>query len=121
MQIKIDNEIFDCIDGSVQLSLGTHASIVINLDLDKNPLYEKFFIKLYESGRVFRIISQKFETNGTNIKTLDFDFNNKRLNVSFHCDVLNSTDASIRREDVINEILDKTFNNNEDIKYNTKE
>ena len=96
MQIKIDNEIFDCTDVCVQLSLGTHASIVINLDIDKNPLYEQFFIKLYESSKSFRIISQKFETFGTNIKTLDFDFNNKRLNVSFHCDVLNPSDASIR-------------------------
>jgi len=116
MQIKIDNEIFDCIDGSVQLSLGSHANITINLDINKNPSYEQFFIKLYESSRSFRIISQKFEAHGTNIKTLDLDFNKKRLNVSFHCDVLNSTDASIRREDALNEILDKTFNNNEDIK-----
>jgi hypothetical protein len=115
MQIKIDNEIFDCIDGIVQLSIGTHASITINLDLNKNPSYEQFFIKLYESNRYFRIISKNFETNGTNIKTLDFDFNNKRLNVSFHCDVLNTTDKSLRRDDTINEILDKTFNNNEDI------
>jgi hypothetical protein len=115
MQIKIDNDIFDCVDVTIQLSLGTHASITINLDINKNPSYEQFFIKLYESNRSFRIISQKFETNGTNIKTLDFDFNNKRLNISFHCDVLNTTDKSVRREDILNELLDKTFNNTNDI------
>jgi hypothetical protein len=116
MQIKIDNDIFNCIDGNVQLSLGSHASITINLDTNKYPSYEGFFIKLYESNRIIKIISNKFEAIGTRIKTLDFDFNNKRINISFHCDVLKTTDLSLRRDNTINEILDKTFNNNEDIK-----
>lgn len=112
MQIKINNEIFNCSDGGVQLSFGSHASIHLNFDLSNYPYYEKFFVKLHETNNKFTIISSKFVAEGTRIKTLDIDFRNKKLNVSFHCQVLNTTEPSMRREEAINEILSKTFDTN---------
>jgi hypothetical protein len=112
MQIKINNEIFNCSDGGVQLSFGSHASIHLNFDLNSYPTYEKFFVKLHESSNKFSIISSKFVAEGTRIKTLDIDFRNKKMNVSFHCQVLNTTEPSMRREEAINEIFSKTFDNN---------
>ena len=59
MQIKINNEIFNCSDGGVQLSFGSHASIHLNFDLSNYPYYEKFFVKLHETNNKFTIISSK--------------------------------------------------------------
>lgn len=116
MQIKINDKIFNCLDGSVQLSFGSHATINLKLDLCTYPNYEKFFINLYESDTMFKIISCNFESVGSKIKSLDIDFNNKKMELSIHSDILNTKDASNRREDAINEILQKTFKDGEDIK-----
>ena len=56
MQIKINNEIFNCSDGGVQLSFGSHASIHLNFDLSNYPYYENFFVKLHENSNKFSII-----------------------------------------------------------------
>jgi hypothetical protein len=116
MQIKLDNEIFNCINGSVQLSIGSHATLYLTFDLIKHPSYENILIKLYEYDKTFKVISSKFESSGSKIKTLDIDYNNKRLEISIHCDVLNTTDINLRREDLINELLEKTFKDKHDIK-----
>lgn len=115
MQIKIGNDIFNCLDGSVQLSLGSHATLITIFDLKLYPTYEKHFIKVYESNQKFKIISNKFESTGCFIKAMDIDYPNSRMTTTFHCDVLNTLDTSQRRDDTINEIL-QTFNIKDDIK-----
>lgn len=115
MQIKIGDKIFHCSDGNVQLSLGSHATINLKFDLHKHPEYENFFIKIYESDSKFRLISSNFESIGSKIKSLDIDFSNKKLELSIHSDVLDTKEISLRREDIINEILQKTFKDKEDI------
>ncbi len=115
MQIKIGDSIFNCLEGIVQVSLGSHATLNLKFDLDKYPNYEKFFIKMYESNTIFKIISSNFESVGSKIKSLDIDFSNKKMELSIHADILNSKDLSVRREEVINEILQKTFKDDKDI------
>ncbi len=115
MQIKLNNEIFNCFNGSVQLSIGSHATLYLIFDLVKYPSYENILIKLYESDNTFKVVSSKFEATGSKIKTLDIDYSSKRLEISIHCDVLNSTDLNLRREDLINELLEKTFKDEQDI------
>ena len=46
---------------------------------------------------------------------MDIDYPNKKMTITFHCDVLNHADTSQRRDDAINEILE-TFNKKDDIK-----
>ena len=38
------------------------------------------------------------------------------MEISIHSDILETKDISIRREEVINELLQKTFKDSEDIK-----
>lgn len=116
MQIKINNKIFECLEGFVQLSTGSHATINLKFDLSKNPDYEKFLIKIYESNLIFTLFSTNFESVGSRIKSIDIDFSSKKMELLIHSDILNTKDVSIRREDVINEILQKTFKDEEDIK-----
>ncbi len=110
MQVKICNEIFNCLEGSVQLSLGSHATINLKFDLNKYPNYELFFIKIYESDKIFEMTSSNFESIGCKIKKVDIDYLNKKMEISIHSDLLESKDLSKRREDIINDLLQKTFN-----------
>jgi hypothetical protein len=116
MQIKLDNEIFNCLNGTVQLSIGSHATLYISFDLHQYPSYEKTIIKLYERENTFKVVSSKFESTVSKIKTLDIDFNNKKLEISIHCDILNVTDINLRREELINELFEKTFKDEDNIK-----
>lgn len=115
MQLKIYDKIYECNTGSVQTSIGSHASMIYVFDLTMNPEYEPFFIKLFEQKAKFNISSAYFEAKGVFIKLIDIDFG-KKMTITFHSDILSVKDISDRREEIIDEILDtKTFNNNKDI------
>lgn len=109
MQIKIDNTIFNCNMISTQLTIGSHATILISFDLSTFPEYENQLIKIYESGKVFTVVSSKFESKGTKIKTLDIDFTTKKIEISLHADLLNQSDIILRRDESIDNILSKNF------------
>jgi len=109
MQIKIDNIVFNCSNISTQLSIGSHATLIISFDLSVYPEYEKQLIRIYESGRVFTIMSAKFESKGTKIKTLDIDFITKKIEISLHADILNQNDIINRRDESIDDILSANF------------
>jgi len=114
MQLKIYDKIYEC-SGSVQTSIGSHASMIFIFDLIVNPEYETFFIKLFEQKAKFDMFSSYFEAKGVFIKLIDIDFG-KKMTITFHSDILSVKDISDRREEIIDEILDtKTFNNNKDI------
>jgi hypothetical protein len=114
MQIKVLNKIFDCIDSSVQLSFGSHATIDLNFDINQCQCYDHF-IKIFESNTKFEIESKTFLGKGCHIKTFDIDYNQNRMNISIHCDLLNPIDLQMRREDFLNDILTKTFIKKDDI------
>jgi len=109
MQIKIYNKIYECQDGSVQTSIGSHASMIYIFDLINNPEYESFFIKLFEQRAKFDISSVQFEAKGVFIKIIDVDFG-KKMAVTFHSDILSIKDISERREEIIDEILETKTN-----------
>lgn len=119
--IKIDNELFETKSESVQFSIGSHATISVSFDIDKNPNYLDHFIKIYEGNHSLYPNKMKFDiehTNfigrGTMIKSMDTDFG-KIMNIDFRCDILEVIDKQERREDRIESILDKTLLNNKDI------
>jgi hypothetical protein len=110
--VKINDNVINVEDGSVQLSMGSHASIYLSIDISKNPSYHNFFIKLYESqnsgntkSSKFDLISSKFQAIGSLIKSIDTDFNN-RMNISIKCDYFNPLNIEDRRNEIINDILD---------------
>ena len=115
MQLKIYDKIYECSNGSVQTSIGTHASMVYIFDIEVNPEYESFFIKLFEQRSKFDVSSVYFEAKGVFIKLIDVDFG-KKMTITFHSDIYSAKNLSDRREEIIDEILEtKTFNNNKNI------
>ena len=119
--VKIDNDIFHVEDGSVQFSIGSHATIYLTLDISAHKSYQDYFIKLYESQQhkisdKFTIASAKFTGVGSLIKSIDTDFNTK-MNLSIRCDLLNLADVQDRRNDLLNDLLDdETLVNKNNIK-----
>ena len=120
--VKIDNEIFNVEDGSVQFSIGSHATIYLTLDISTHKTYQDFFIKLYESQQhklpveKFTIISAKFTGLGSLIKSLDTDFSS-RMNLQIRCDMINLADVQGRRNDLLSDLLeDETLVNKNNIK-----
>ena len=69
--IKIDNDPFDVVDVTVQLSIGSHTTTYISLDINKNPNYLKYFTNLYENHSSFTMSSIKFVAPGSLIKSID--------------------------------------------------
>jgi hypothetical protein len=108
--IKINDEIFFIKDMSIQLSIGTHATLELSFDVKTYPNYPNIFFNKYENREKFNIVGKDFEAKGTIIKTIDLDTNT--MNTSLRCDLLNHKDISERREEIIDEVLNNEQNNN---------
>lgn len=119
--VKINNDIYDVIDGSVQLSVGSHATIHLTFDISKNKSYQDTLIKLYESQQnyvgkdiKFTISNAKFIGSGSMIKSIDTDFSSK-MNITIRCDYLQTLDIQERRDEMIDEVLNETLQNKNNI------
>ena len=113
--IRIDGQVFDVEEASVQLSMGSHATMYISLDILKYPSYSNYFIRLYESAKQFNLTAHKFEAIGSNITQIDIDFNSK-MNLSIRADILETKNTQKRREEIIDDILkDETLSTDSDI------
>ena len=114
MQIKISQKIFECLHSSVQLSFGSHATVDLTFDLNSCKCYD-YFIKLAEIKNRFDLESQSFLAKGCQVKSVDINYKQGRMNISLHTDVLLPVDIKERRDDSINDILTKTFTKDNDI------
>ena len=103
--IKIDGDIFYIKDYSIQLSIGSHASLEVKLENRKD--YSDFLFMRYESKSKFNLIGKQFEAKGVHIKGIDVNLN--QITLSLRCDILDNRDISERREEIIDEVL----NNNQ--------
>jgi hypothetical protein len=108
--IKINDETFFIKDMTIQLSIGSHASLQLSFDIKKYPNYSNIFFNKYENREKFNIVGKDFEAKGTIIKTIDIDTNT--MNTSLRCVLLNHKDISERREEIIDEVLNNEQNNN---------
>ena len=114
--IKIDNDLFDVIDVVVQLSIGSHTTTYISLDINKNTNYLKYFTNLYENHSKFTMNSVKFVAPGSLIKSIDVDFDTK-MNVTIKSDIFNPVDIQERRDEMIDELLNnETYTDKNNIK-----
>ncbi len=108
--IKIESDVFFIKEVSIQLSVGSHASVDISFDRSLYPDYESIFFKKYEDGRKFSIIGKTFESKGSLIKSIDIDTH--IINLSIRCDILNPINTSERRDEIIEEVLNNKDKNN---------
>jgi hypothetical protein len=108
--IKINDETFFIKDMTIQLSIGSHATLELSFDIKTYPNYSNIFFNKYENREKFNVVGKDFEAKGTIIKTIDLDTNT--MNTSLRCDLLNHKDISERREEIIDEVLNNEQNNN---------
>ena len=83
--VKINNDIYHIKDCVVQLSVMSHATINIEIDLKKYPTYSDIFFNMYDSGFKFDLIGRDFDGRGAQIKSIDC--NSTRMNISLRCDI----------------------------------
>jgi hypothetical protein len=112
--VKIDNDLFDVIDLTVQLSIGSHTTTYISLDINKNPNYLKYFTNLYENHSSFTMSSIKFVAPGSLIKSIDVDFDSN-MNLTIKSDIFNPVSIQERREEIIDELLNNKTSENKTI------
>ena len=112
--VKIDNDLFDVIDVTVQLSIGSHTTTYISLDINKNPNYLKYFTNLYENHSSFTMSSIKFVAPGSLIKSIDVDFDSN-MNLTIKSDIFNPVSIQERREEIIDELLNNKTSENKTI------
>ena len=112
--VKIDNDVFDVIDVTVQLSIGSHTTTYISLDINKNPNYLKYFTNLYENHSSFTMSSIKFVAPGSLIKSIDVDFDSN-MNITIKSDVFNPVNIQERRDEMIDELLNNKTSENKTI------
>jgi len=108
--VKINNEIYFIKDCVVQLSVMSHATINIEFDLKKYPTYSDIFFNMYDSGVKFDLIGRDFDGKGTQIKSIDC--NSSTMNMSLRCDILNPSNISERRDEIIDDLLNNDDKNN---------
>jgi hypothetical protein len=78
--------------------------------MSKNPDYKSTLLHLFDSRTKFDIISTEYLAKGTLVKTLDIDPNNNFLNLTMRCDLLQPLKIDERREDILEQLLNSTFN-----------
>jgi hypothetical protein len=108
--VKINNEIYFIKDCVVQLSVMSHATINIEFDLKKYPTYSDIFFNMYDIGVKFDLIGRDFDGKGTQIKSIDC--NSSTMNMSLRCDILNPSNISERRDEIIDDLLNNDDKNN---------
>ena len=109
--VKIDDDIFYVVDLTMQLSIGSHATTYISFDINKNKNYLKYFTNLYENNRYFTISCVKFVSTGSIIKSIYVD-NDSSMSISLRCDLLNISNISERRDEIIDDLLNNDNKNN---------
>jgi hypothetical protein len=122
--VKIENEYFDANLINTQLSIGSHANLIISINTIKNPDSYDFFTDWFDfssertgyASKSKKDVSCKdFDAKGCFIKTIDFDPNTDTINIDVSCDYLQVANISERREEKLDNLLNKTYPNKNNI------
>ena len=102
--IKISGKAYYVRECDVQLSMESWATIHLVLDIASYPSYYDDFIDLYENRSSFSMHTRKFMATTCRIKSIDIDFG-KKLTMSIRCESIDTHDMSVRRGQIIDDIL----------------
>lgn len=126
--IKINDRNFTVIDISLQYTISgrspydtgvTSCDIILSLNTSiGSPDYD-YIMNIYDnsyksvgvSDYKFEIISDGFKSIGCIIKSIEYDPNKNILTLDIISDYVQAKDLSDRRNDIIDQILDKPINN----------
>ena len=124
---KIKDDIFYPESISCQLTIGSHGTIDISLNIDVYPEYKKYFTDLfdnqfikskqsvYKKYLIFEVITPDWKGHGCLIKSMDINPNNGILKLDLNCDYMIQANIQERRDVMIDEILNKTSDSNNNI------
>lgn len=101
--IDINNKRIPVRSISVQTSIGTFGTVF--LSIDNKPENIDFFKNLLIDESKFDMISDKFHTQGSSVKSMNTSHDDNFLNVSILFDIINQNSRSERRDILINKIL----------------
>ena len=110
--IKIKEQYFYVEDISTQFSIGSHGKINITINTLNYPKYYKFFTDIFDSYSEFDLQYKNLRGYGCVIKSLDIDNMNYLLYVNIHCDYLEQVTIQEKRDELIDEFLNKKTSNN---------
>lgn len=122
--VKIENEYFDADLINTQLSIGSHANLIISINTIKNPDSYGFFTDWFDfsfertgyASKYKKDVSCKnFDAKGCFIKAIDFDPNTDTINIDVSCDYLQEANISERREEKLDNLLNETYPNKNNI------
>jgi hypothetical protein len=121
--VRIEGEYFNADLINTQLSIGSHANLIISLNTIKNPDSYGFFTNWFDSygrngfaSKYKKDISCKsFDAKGCFIKAIDFDPNTDGINIDVSCDYLTPANISERREEKLDSLLNETYPNKNNI------
>ncbi len=113
--IRIDNKLFEYKDSQCQFSFGTHATLYLTFDLKKNPTCKDFLLSLYDNRKTFDMISVKWTSQSNVIKSIDIDTNKNLFSMTVKSEIFETIPTNKRRDDLIDDILDKTLIDNNSI------
>ncbi len=121
--VRIEGEYFNADLINTQLSIGSHANLIISLNTIKNPGSYGFFTDWFDSYGRSGFTSQykkdisckSFDAKGCFIKAIDFDPNNDGINIDVSCDYLTPANISERREEKLDSLLNETYPNKNNI------
>jgi hypothetical protein len=124
---KIKDDLFHSISISCQLTTGSHGDINISVDLNVYPGYRQYFYdqfdKMYSSQNgqqsykkdyIFDITTPYWRGMGCGIKSMDINTNGI-LNLDIYCDYIDQENIQERRENIINDILNETSDDKNNI------
>jgi len=103
--INISGRSYYVAECDVQLSIERWATIHIVLDIATHTSYYGDFIDLYENRSSFQINTRKFFASNCRIKSMDIEFD-KKMAMSIRCENIDTHDISVRREGIIDDLLD---------------
>jgi hypothetical protein len=112
--VKIDNDYFEVESIETQLTIASHSAINIIFNIDKKNGCYNYLTSWFDesfnntkSSFIRKISCKNFDAMGCFIKTLDFNPVKNNISVIFSCDYLEQVDISERRNEKIEEILNK--------------
>jgi hypothetical protein len=114
-QIKINEKVYTYKLIMIQPTLGSHATIYLTFDINQFKEYKKEFFDFYDNRETFKIITNKFTSEENIIKTVDFDINKNILNLTIKTDILRDIEIGERRDQIIDDILNSTFDDKQNI------
>lgn len=134
--VKIKDKYFIVEDISTQFSIGSHGTINLTINTLKYPDYYHFFTDIFDNysdeifnqrptsrheltaDTVFDLQWKNLRGYGCSLKSLDIDSMNYLMYISIMCNYLEQVTVQEKRDELIDDVLNETSENKNNITKN---